>query len=431
MLHDVQNSYPPSLWYDTAGQAPTFGQLTGYDRHYDVAIVGGGYTGLSTALHLAEKGLSCAVLESHGIGWGASGRNGGQVIAGLKYDPDDLIAHFGTDLGNAMIRSTGGAANTVFDLIGRYNIACNAVHNGWIQAAHCEKALAKLRIKAAQWAARGTVTEILDTKRIADLTGAHGYNGGWLDPRGGKIQPLMYAFGLAKAAASLGADIFVNSAVKTMMRSAGQWRLGTGQGNLMAKQVVLATNGYTDGLWPRLKETVVPAYSIQISTEPLSPEIRKTILPDGQGLSETRRILRYSQVDAHGRLVMGTRGPAHDEATYKDAATLVKAMHELFRQIGKPRLDHVWVGRVGMTADHFPHLHQPAEGVHAALGYNGRGVAMATVMGRMLAQRVQGASALEIGFPVTPLKPIALHRFSGLGVLAYGQWYGLLDRLKV
>ncbi|AQS84117.1 MAG: FAD-binding oxidoreductase [Acetobacter aceti] len=427
----LQNSYPPSLWYDTAGEAPVFGQLTDYDRHYDVAIIGGGYTGLSTALHLAEKGLTCVVLESHGIGWGASGRNGGQVIAGLKYDPDDLIARFGTDLGNAMIRCVGEAADTVFELIARHGITCNAVNNGWIQAAHCEKSLAKLRIKAAQWAARGTASEILETKCVADLTGALGYVGGWLDPRGGKIQPLMYAFGLAKAAASLGADIFVNSAVKTMMRSTGQWRLGTGLGNLMAKQVVFATNGYTDGLWPHLQESVVPAYSIQISTEPLAPEIRKTILPDGQALSETRRILRYSQIDAHGRLVMGTRGPAQDNATYKDAASLVKAMHQLFPQVGKARLDHVWVGRVGMTADHFPHLHQLADGVHAALGYNGRGVAMATVVGRMLAQRVQGASALEIGFPVTPLKPIALHRFSGLGVLAYGRWYGLLDWLKV
>ncbi|MCH4091028.1 NAD(P)/FAD-dependent oxidoreductase [Acetobacter sp.] len=431
MRHDVRNSYPPSLWYDTAGQVPAFGQLTGYDRQYDVAIVGGGYTGLSTALHLAEKGLSCAVLERHGIGWGASGRNGGQVIAGLKYDPDELVALFGPDLGNAMIRSTGGAAASVFELIARYNIACHAVHNGWIQAAHCEKALARLRIKAAQWAARGVDSEILDARRVADLTGAQTYNGGWLDPRGGKIQPLLYAFGLAKAAASLGADIFVNSAVENMTRSAGRWRLGTGQGNLIARQVVLATNGYTDGLWPHLRETVVPAYSIQISTEPLVPEIRKTILPDGQALSETRRVLRYSQMDAHGRLVMGTRGPAHDETTWKDATPLIKAMHRIFPQIGEVRLDHVWVGRVGMTADHFPHLHQPAEGVHAALGYNGRGVAMATVMGRMLAQRVQGASALEIGFPVTPLEPIAFHQFSGLGVSAYGSWYRLLDRLKV
>lgn len=131
-----------------------------------------------------------------------------------------------------------------------------------------------MRIKAAQWAARGTATEILDAKRIADLTGAQTYCGGWLDPRGGKIQPLMYAL-TGESGRISGSGYFVNSAVKTMLRSAGRWRLGTAQGNLIAKQVVLATNGYTDGLWPQLQETVVPAYSIQVSTEPLAPEIRK------------------------------------------------------------------------------------------------------------------------------------------------------------
>ncbi|NHN87403.1 NAD(P)/FAD-dependent oxidoreductase [Acetobacter conturbans] len=425
------SNYPSSLWCDTAGDPPAYSQLSDEKRAYDVAIVGGGYTGLSAALHLSEAGLRCVVLEGREIGWGASGRNGGQVIAGLKYDPEDLIAHFGPGVGSAMADLVGRSADAVFDLIDRHGIACDAVRNGWIHAAHCEKSLSRLRNRAEQWRAMGIETEILDAQKIVRMTGARGYVGGWLDRRGGKIQPLMYAFGLARAATGLGTDIFTKSPVKHIGRSQGKWHLRTDRGSVAAKQIILCTNGYTDGLWPELRESVVPAWSLQISTLPLSPAIRSTILSGGQSLSETRRILHYCQIDAHGRLVMGTRGPAHDEATYRDADSLISDMKDIFPQLRGMELDHVWSGRVAMTADHLPHLHHLAEGAHAALGYNGRGVAMATVMGRLLALRVQGASSLEIGFPTTPLKAIRFHRFSSLGISAYGRWYGLLDRLKM
>jgi glycine/D-amino acid oxidase-like deaminating enzyme len=431
MSFSTQAAYPPSLWRDTAGDGPVFTELSDKGRQYDVAIIGGGYTGLSAALHLAQAGASCVVLEARAIGWGASGRNGGQVIAGLKYDPDDLIAHFGPEAGQAMVRTVGGSADMLFDLVEQHGIDCDAVRNGWIQAAHCGRALARQKNRAAQWNALGAQTEILDAPGIAALTGAQDYVGGWLDRRGGKIQPLKFAFGLARVAAARGAHVFVQSPVHHMAHTQGMWHLSTPRGGLTARQVIIGTNGYTDRLWPSLKESVVPAYSVQISTVPLAPDLLRTVLPGGQSLSETRRVLRYSQVDAAGRLVIGTRGPERDQATYRDARSLIRDMEGLFPQLRGVRLDHVWTGRVAMTADHLPHLHHLAEGAYAALGYNGRGVALATLMGRLLALKAGGATDTEIGFPVMPLKAIPLHHFSGIGAAAYGHWYDLMDRLKL
>lgn len=429
MLNRVQPQ-SQSLWEATAGQAGTYPKLA-EEVQVSTCIIGGGYTGLSTALHLAEHGVSCAVLESHDIGWGASGRNGGQVIAGLKFDPEELVSIFGNGLGSRVVETVGATADVLFETIARYDIACHAARNGWLQGAHCERALSRQRERARQWRNFGADTRILEASDAASATGSNFYAGAWLDTRGGTIQPLMYARGLAKAASHLGAKIFVGSQVVSLRRIGPSWHVDCGRGSVIADNVVVATNAYTGNITSVLRRTVVPVTSIQIATDPLPADIRETILPGGQALSETRHVLRYSRLDADGRFVIGSQGPTHVDVTLKDATSLIRDAKKLFPQIAAVPFKYVWSGHVAMTADHLPHLHILEPGIYTALGYNGRGVAMATTMGKLLSSLVQGKSAGEIGFPVTSAKPIAFHAFAPLGARLIAQYYDAFDRLQI
>lgn len=393
-------------------------------------MVGGGFTGLSAALHLAERGKDVLLLEAAEPGWGASGRNGGQVIPGLKYDPDELEEMFGTDLGPRTVKTVGSTADLVFDLVGRYGIDCDAVHKGWIQPAHSEAALNTVSARATQWKRRGADVEILSREQVEALVGSRAYHGGWIDRRGGSLQPLSYARGLAAAASDQGARIFANSPALKVEQEGGAWKVTTPNGTATVNRIIIGTNAYSDDLWPGLKRTVVPVFSFQVATRPLSDNLRRSILPQGHAASDTRRLLRYYCLDREGRFVLGARGPFRDAPGPEDAARHYAAVRELFPQLGDVEYAYHWAGRVAMTADHLPHLHELAPGVHAGLGFNGRGVAMGTMMGRLLAQRASGVAAEEIDFPVLPLKPIPFHGFNRLAVRLAIQYYRLRDAME-
>lgn len=409
MIQAPASSDPPvSAWTVPGKPLPATPSLEG-DRRADVAVVGAGYTGLSAALHLAERGADVAVLDAAEPGWGGSGRNGGQVIPGLKDDPDELERKFGPETGRRMWQLSGGAADFVFELIARHKISCHAQQSGWISAAPNAAAIETLRARAAQWQRRGAPVEMLDRRDVAELTGTTCYAGGMLDRRAGALQPLLYARGLARAAREAGASIHGRSPAINIEAQAGTWRVVTPKGTITASTVILATNAYTDDLWPGLRRTVLPVQSYQVATRPLPEDVRRRVLPGGHAVSDLRRILFYFRLDPEGRLLMGGRGPLNDAGDPALFARLEATAVRFFPQIGRPEWEHRWSGRVALTADHLPHLHEPRPGVLIGLGYNGRGVAMATVMGKLLADRALGASPAELGWPVTPIAPIPLH----------------------
>ncbi len=409
MIHSPVSSDPPaSPWTTTTEQIPETRPLEG-DRRADVVVVGAGYTGLSAALHLAERGLDVVVVDAAEPGWGGSGRNGGQVIPGLKHDPDELERRFGQDTGRRMWQIAGGAADVVFELIARHKISCQAQQCGWIGAAPHDRAVEALRSRTEQWQRRGAPVELLDRPRIAELTGTTCYVGGMLDRRAGALQPLAYARGLVRAARQAGAAIHGRSAARKLESHAGAWRVVTAGGTVNANSVILATNAYTDDLWPGLRRTVLPVQSYQVATSPLPEDVRRHVLPGGHVVSDLRRILFYFRLDPEGRLLMGGRGPLDDSGDPALFARLERMATRFFPQLGAPRWEHRWSGRVALTVDHLPHLHEPRPGVLIGLGYNGRGVAMATVMGKLLADRALGASPAEVGWPMTPIVPIPLH----------------------
>lgn len=418
-----------SLWTATRNAAPHYPPLE-EAVEVDVAVVGAGYTGLSAAIHLAERGARVIVLEAESPGWGASGRNGGQVIPGLKEDPDTIERLFGPETGSRMVGFAGRAPDVVFELIERFAIQCGAVRQGWIQPAHGPKALATVEQRIEQWARRGAPIELLSRQETARLIGTSAYTCSALDRRGGAVHPLNYALGLAEAAAGLGAAVHARSRVTAMRRDNGRWRLETARGLVTTDQVLLCTNGYSDGLVQRLRRSVVPVRSVQVATAPLSENVRSTIFPEGQVASDMRRLLNYFRLDGAGRLVMGGRG-AYGEASTRDRMDRLREIAGmLFPQLGEPRWDFHWGGYVAMTIDHFPHLNEVEPGAFAALGYNGRGVAFASAMGKVLADRATGVAERDLEFPLTRLRPLPLHALHKPVVSAAVAWNQLRDRLE-
>ncbi|RUT85312.1 MULTISPECIES: FAD-dependent oxidoreductase [unclassified Mesorhizobium] len=410
--------------------ASTFQSLPNGER-VDLAIVGGGIMGLSTALHAARLGLSVQVLDAGEIGQGASGLNGGQVIPGLKYDPEWLLEHFGPERGEALVNFAASTADAVFELIRDEKLAVPFVRNGWIQAAHTEAALKAAANRDRQWHARGADVRLLDAAEIAAKTGAQGYLGGWLDRRAGVIDPLAYTSEFARVATAAGVRIAGHQKVVRLDKSAGVWRVSTENGvQLQAKAVVLATNAYTDGLIPGLAQTIVPLHSFQIATAPLSPDLAATILPEGQAVSDSRRILVYYRKSADGRLVLGGRGRMALPTSAGDWAHLERALRRLYPMLSGVAIEKHWFGRVAMTPDHLPHIHEPEKGLLAVVGCQGRGVGLMTALGERIAGYLQSGDVRQLPFPVSPIRPIPFHAFRQVGVAATIAWYRLLDALE-
>ncbi len=411
---------PRSLYAETARPAPAEDRLDG-DCTVSVAIVGGGFTGLSAALHLAEAGTDAIVLEANEPGWGASGRNGGQVNPGLKHEPEDILARWGEDLGGRMIAMSGGAPELVFSLVERLGLQCEALRGGTIRAAVSPGSDATVRRSGEQWIAHGAPLELMDAARCAEMVGTPHYRFAYHDRRGGMVNPLGYARGLAEAARksdgrNAGARICSDSPVTTMRRDGSAWALQTPRGTVRAEHVVIATNGYTGPLWPKLEQSVVPVFSAIAATQPLPPEIAAAIMPKRPVLYEISHRFAYYRIDANNRFLMGGRSVMRDTGDPADYRWLVAHAIELFPALAKVAWTHTWNGQVAITPDQYPHLHEPEPGVHIGLGYNGRGIAMATAMGRLLAQRVLGARDDELSLPLTPIEPMLFHRFWRTGV---------------
>ena len=412
---------PASLYAETAGSAPQTLPLTG-SRRAAVAIVGGGYTGLSAALHLAEAGTEAVLLEANEPGWGASGRNGGQVNPGLKPDPDTVERSHGA----AVVALSYAAPDDVFALVARLGIECEAVQGGTYRAACGTVDVAGLERLAAQCQRRGMPVRLLNGAAMAAAAGTSRYRAGLLDLRGGQLNPLGYARGLAAAALRAGAAVHGGSRVVSLTRQAQGWALATPGGTVLADQVLLAGNGYTDALWPGLSRSVVPVFSAIVASAPLPPALRARILTGGAVLYELGEVTTYYRLDSGGRLLMGGRSRSRTLSGPQAFRFLSDYAVRLWPELRGVGWTHGWNGQLAVTLDHTPHLHAPAAGLLCCLGYNGRGVAMATVLGRELARHLQGGA---LPWPVTPIDAVPMHRFWKPAVaarLAHGR---LRDRL--
>ncbi len=418
----------PSLWAATAQPGPICPALT-TDEETDVAIIGAGFTGLSAALYLAKAGKSVRVLEAVESGWGASGRNGGQVNPAWKLLPEAIELRYGPERGQRVSAMAGTTCDLVFELIQRHDIHCDAIRPGYVQGAYGKCGIQATQDWVRQWSQRGAPVEWLDKQATAQLLGTDAYDGAMLDHRGGNIQPLSYVRGLAHAAITTGASIHGDTTVTKIEQAGTDWLLTTPNGDVIAEQILLCTNGYTDKLWPGLRDAVVPVTSFVTATRPLEKEILQAILPQRHAVSETLRVQVYYRLDRDGRFVIGGRGNLFSNAHHGDDRHLRTTACALFPSLSQADWEYHWSGYVAMTWDYTPRLMALAPGVFAGMGYNGRGIAMATMMGKQLAMAVLGE---DPELPVEPLVHIPFHSFRQLGIswhLLKGRWLDRTDRL--
>ncbi|MEM7209773.1 MAG: FAD-binding oxidoreductase [Pseudomonadota bacterium] len=406
-----------SYWAETAGadQAwPTVqGALTA-----DVVIVGGGYLGLSCALQLAAQATNVILLDAQTPGWGASGRNGGQIIPGHKYERTDLVEKLGEERGGRLFSWAGTFADQTLDLIERYQIDCDASQSGWIQPAHAKSVLDKMITRVREWEQEGANPKIVDAAETSRLLGTDWYKGAYVDPRGGRLHPLKYARGLARAAADAGASIFANSAATKLERVSGKWNVSTASGTVFAEQVLICTNAYTeagDHLIKGLYKSVVPFPSYIIGTGPLTDNQRESILPDGQTAADLKQLINYFRLEADGCFLFGGRGPLRETDDPGVYEPIRRKMLEFFPQLAAVPMQYGWSGRVALTSDGLPHLHNAAPGLWASLGCNGRGVGYATGTGKLLAELIQGSDPAQSPIPITPVSRIPFHSLYLLG----------------
>ncbi|GAB5468410.1 MAG: FAD-binding oxidoreductase [Rhodospirillales bacterium] len=409
----VSNESAISLW-DRSAEEQVFSAPLDGDRSVDLAIVGGGYTGLSTALHAAERGLDCLVLEAKQIGYGGSGRNAGLLNAGLWLPPQDVRAKLGEAPGARLIEILSDAPRYVLSLIEKHQIRCEATRTGTIHAAHALKGFRDLERRAAEWQRLGAPVELLSREAAAEKIGSQAFFGGLLDRRAGTINPMGYVRGLARTAHAAGAGIATGVTVNKLTHEGARWRLETDRGSVSAKTVVLATNAYTDGLWPGLQDTVTIIHYFQVATVPLA-ERAAGILNEKQGLWDTGPIMFSLRRDAFDRLIVGSMGRVIGSKKGLSERWAARQLKRLFPALGPVDFESSWHGQIAMTPDHLPRIHRLAEGLYTPIGYNGRGIAPGTLFGKAMADLLTGGG--EEDLPLLLSEPKSAPRKALMGRL--------------
>lgn len=426
----MTTQFPDSLWVNTAAPLDPSPILEG-EVDCDVVIIGAGFTGLRAALHLAEAGSRVVVLDAGDVGWGASGRTGGQVNPMLPFNtPDKLLKLVGPQYFERLTETSLDSADALFALIKQYEIDCQPRQKGWLRVDHCDKARKVSASNTEIWNRHGANMQVVEGDEVEKLSGSKIYRSGVVAPRGGAVQPLSLARGLARAALSAGATIHGQSAVTGLAESADGWTIRTASGSVSAEWVVLATNGYSDSLCKGLAETIIPLVPIQIASEPLPGEQVDSILPCGHTISDTRRVIMYARREPGNHMIFGGLGKLDSNNNIGGHEWLIRDAERVFPQLGGVNWRYRWGGHIAVTEDHLPHLHEPRKGLIAGLGYNGRGVAMAHAMGLCLAQRVLGAAHETLPFPTTAIKSIPFRAIQMMGKGPVIEMMRFLDYLE-
>lgn len=398
------------LWAQSSAEAVQAPPMSG-DVGADLVVIGGGFTGVSAALHAAQAGAEVRLLEACEIGHGGSGRNVGLVNAGLWSPPDEIRAHMGQAAGDRLIAALAGAPELVFSLIGQHGIACEPVRAGTLHCAHSAAGMADLRRRFTQLRDSGAPVELLPRDDAVRRIGSEAYHGALFDPRAGTVQPLAYAQGLARAAGTAGAALHGQSPALRVRREAGLWHVDTPGGTVRAKALLLATNAYHFGCAGLPAPSYTPVHFFQLATAPLPETLRAQILPGGEGGWDTGLIMTSFRMDAAGRLVIGAMGDLGHAGGGLHRGWAGRALARLFPALSGQALEQAWCGRIAMTADHLPKVVRPGEGALSVFGYSGRGIAPGTLFGRALAHAL--LSGDESGLPV-PVRDTYGERFTGL-----------------
>ncbi len=381
-----------SLWSATSTPLKSFADKP-LPSKTEVVVIGGGYTGLSAALRLAKQGAQVCLLESQMMGWGASSRNGGQVLTGLKHGVSDLIRVFGREKARELYRASIQTIECVETLVAEEAIECDYARVGHLEAAFKPAHFDDMK-KTQEVLARDFdhPTRLVPKQEMPSELATEFYHGLLVDERSGGLHPAKYVAGLALAAERAGADLHEGAAVTSIEKNGGGFTVKTARGAIQAKNVFVATNGYTSEITPHLQRRIIPIGSYIIATEPLKPELAQKLIPNRRMIFDTKNFLYYFRLSPDNRMVFGGRAaffPASHDTVRQSAAMLRDDMLNVFPELLAAKVDYAWGGTLGFTFDIYPHAGQ-MEGLWYAMGYAGHGVAMATYLGQQMADRILG-----------------------------------------
>jgi glycine/D-amino acid oxidase-like deaminating enzyme len=376
----------------------------------DVLVIGAGFTGLAAALHLARAGKRVMVVDAAAPGWGASGRNNGQVIPTLsRHDPASIIARHG-EAGERFVALLRDSAGNLFDLIRDEGIEAEAEQTGWVQPVHSPGRMAIAEKRVAEWRRAGASVDLLSRDQLAAKLGTDHWHGGWWTSTGGHVNPLALVRGLVRATLSAGGQVYAHSPVLALARIRGTWVATLPRARLTAPAVVVATHAYGAAVAPRLlpdlARSIVPLTSWQMATAPIGETDRRTILPERSAVSDTHGDLWFMRWDARGRLVTGGAMLSSIAAQPRLKARVATRLARLFPALEGVRFDHVWNGKVALTRDGMPHIHQIGPDGYAWVGCNGRALALSHAIGREFARAILGADRRDLALPFTEPVPI-------------------------
>ena len=427
--NDKRGEYPDSWYSATANTLPRFPTLKGRLKA-DVCVIGGGFTGLSTALHLAQKGYDVVLIEAQRVGWGASGRNGGQVSGGWNKDQGGLERMQGADDARHLFNIARDSVDCVRSLVAKHAIACDlrdgVAHVEW-QAKHVPDSHAAARHLRDTYGYEQM--ELLDREAATDLMGTQAYHGGTLDWGAAHIHPLNFALGLAKAATAIGVRIFEQSEVSKIIKG-NPVNVVTPRGRVEADFLVLGCNGYLGGLNPQVAAKVMPINNFIVATEPLGQDQAEALIAKDIAIADSKFVVNYFRRSADNRMLWGG-GESYGWKFPRDIRALVsKPMLEVYPQLRNVKLDYAWGGTLAITMNRMPVFARLAPNILNASGYSGHGVALATIAGEITAQAIAGqAEQFDV------LERVPSHSFPGgtllrwPGLVLAMTWYAMRDRL--
>ena len=401
----------------------------------DVAVIGAGFTGLSAARTLAKRGAKVAVIEAETIGWGASSRNGGMVLTGMKLGVNKLISMYGRELTQRMYAASLATIDCVEQIIRDEAIDCDFSRSGHLEVA-CKQKHFDDYARQAEVIARefNHQLRVVQKSELSAEIGSNIYYGGMVDEVSAGANPARYVAGLARAAIKAGAGVFEHTRVETLQRESSQgemgWRIGTSRGTLWAREVFVGTSGYTSKATPALQKRLIPIGSFIITTEILPQALACQLSPRNRMIYDSKNFLYYYRLTPDRRMLFGGRAaffPENDQTIRRSADILRRGMIDVYPQLRDVKVEYVWGGTLDFAFDIMPHAGQ-LDGMYYAVGYAGHGVAMATYQGQKMAELIAGDKPDNpfVGIPF-PGAPLGLYDGNPWFLPIAGAWYKFLD----